>query len=81
MTVEQPMPVKVTKANSAAEEHAMRRWAILVAVSSVLLSGLSASLGYRKVLPPVVAGMAPMVVFGLLATYFALRVRGMFTRA
>ena len=30
------MPVKVTKANSAAEEHAMRRWAILVAVCSVL---------------------------------------------
>ena len=36
MTVEQPMPVKVTKANSASEEHAMRRWAILVAVCSVL---------------------------------------------
>lgn len=54
---------------------------VLVAVSSVLLSGLSASLGYRKVLPPMVAGLAPMAVFGMLAAYLGLRVRGMFTRA
>jgi lipopolysaccharide export system permease protein len=54
---------------------------VLVAVGSVLLSGVSSSLGYRKLLPPVVAGMTPMAVFGLLAVYFGLRLRGMFTRA
>ena len=54
---------------------------VIVAVGSVLLSGLSSSLGYRKLLPPLVAGMAPTVVFGLFALYFGLRLRGMFTRA
>ena len=52
-----------------------------LAVTSVLLSGLSASLGYRKVLPPIVAGLAPMAVFAMIAAYFGLRVRSMFTRA
>jgi lipopolysaccharide export system permease protein len=54
---------------------------VLVAVSSVLLAGISSSLGYRKLLPPLVAGMTPTVVFGLFAVYFGLRLRGMFTRA
>ncbi len=36
MTLAKPMPVQVKKANSAVEEHAMRRWAVLVAVCSVL---------------------------------------------
>jgi lipopolysaccharide export system permease protein len=54
---------------------------VLVAVSSVLLAGISSSLGYRKLLPPLVAGMTPMVVFSLFAVYFGLRLRGMFTRA
>jgi lipopolysaccharide export system permease protein len=54
---------------------------VLVAVSSVLLSGISSSLGYRKLLPPLVAGMTPTVVFSLFALYFGLRLRGMFTRA
>jgi lipopolysaccharide export system permease protein len=54
---------------------------VLVAVGSVLLAGISSSLGYRKLLPPLVAGMTPMVIFGLFAVYFGLRLRGMFTRA
>ena len=54
---------------------------VLIAVGSVLLSGVSSSLGYRKLLPPFVAGITPMAVFALCALYYGLRVRGMFTRA
>jgi lipopolysaccharide export system permease protein len=54
---------------------------VVVAVGSVLLTGLSSSLGYRKLLPPVVAGLAPNLVFGAVALYLGLRLRGMFTRA
>ncbi len=54
---------------------------VVVAVGSVLLTGLASSLGYRKLLPPVVAGLAPNLVLGIVAVYLGLRLRGMFTRA
>ena len=49
---------------------------VVVAVSYVLLTGVASSLGYGGVLPPVVAGWAPIVLFGLLTAYMGLRLRG-----
>lgn len=48
----------------------------LVAVGYVLLTGLSASLGYGHYLPAPVAGMAPEGLLGLSVVYLALRERG-----
>jgi lipopolysaccharide export LptBFGC system permease protein LptF len=49
---------------------------VIVSVSYVLLTGVSTSLGYGKALSPVLAGLAPAGLFGLLALYFGLRLRG-----
>jgi lipopolysaccharide export system permease protein len=54
---------------------------VVVAVGTVLLTGLATSMGYQKVLPPMIAGMAPNLILASLALYLGLRLRGMFVRA
>ncbi len=48
----------------------------VVAVGHVLLSGVGNSLGYGGAIPPALAGLGPMAIFGALATWLALRIRG-----
>lgn len=48
--------------------------AFTVAVSYVLLTGISTSLGYGRILPPVISGAAPIALLALLAPCLWLRV-------
>ena len=45
----------------------------IVGVSYILLSGVAASLGHGKVVPPVVGGWSPTIVYLALAGYFGTR--------
>jgi lipopolysaccharide export system permease protein len=45
----------------------------IVGVSYILLTGVAASLGHGKVVPPVVGGWSPTLVYALLAGIFGLR--------
>ncbi len=47
-----------------------------IAVGFVLLTGVAASLGYGGLLPPWLAGSAPMVLFAGLAAWLGIRLRG-----
>ena len=48
----------------------------VVAVAYVLLTGVGTSLGYGGAVAPLVAGWTPTVLFGVLAAYLGLRLRG-----
>jgi lipopolysaccharide export LptBFGC system permease protein LptF len=48
---------------------------IVVAVTFILATGVSSSLGYGKGLPPMVAGWGPPGLFGLIALYLVFRLR------
>ena len=48
----------------------------VAAVTFVLTTGLSTSLGYGKSLAPMVAGWAPPLLYGLIAAFLGLRLMG-----
>ena len=48
----------------------------VVAVAYVLLTGVGTSLGYGGAVAPLVAGWTPTLIFGVLAVYLGLRLRG-----
>ena len=48
---------------------------IVIAVTFILATGVSSSLGYGKGLPPMVAGWGPPGLFGLIAVYLVSRLR------
>jgi lipopolysaccharide export system permease protein len=50
---------------------------IVAAVTFILTTGLSTSLGYGKSLAPMVAGWAPPLLYGLIAAFLGLRLMGL----
>jgi lipopolysaccharide export system permease protein len=50
---------------------------VVAAVTFILATGVSTSLGYGKGLNPMVAGWGPPVLFGMIATYLGFRLRNL----